>query len=149
MQQYRILLVEDNEGDVVLTLKALKKTNVESAVDVVRDGEKALQFLRKEGPYEHAETPSLILLDINLPKINGKEVLSIIKNNSELQMIPVIMLTTSNAEMDIKQSYYNRANCFITKPSDFKSFMEVMQQIKDFWLNVVRLPNFNKDKEAN
>lgn len=149
MQQSRILLVEDNEGDIILTLKALEKANIHTSIDVVKDGEKALQFLRKESPYQNAELPSLILLDINLPKINGKEVLSIIKNNGQLCAIPVIMLTTSDAETDVLQSYYNHANCFITKPSDFNNFMVAMQRIKDFWFSVVRLPNVNKNEELN
>lgn len=149
MQQARILLVEDNEGDIILTLKALEKANIHTAVDVVKDGEKALQFLRKEGAYQEAETPSLILLDINLPKINGKEVLSIIKNTSHLRSIPVIMLTTSDAETDIQQSYYNHSNCYITKPGDFNTFMEVMQRAKDFWFSIVRLPNVSINHERN
>lgn len=137
----RILLVEDNEGDIVLTLKAFEKVNGHDFIDVVRDGEKAMQFLNKEGSFSDAETPSLILLDINLPKINGKEVLANLKNNQQLRLIPVIMLTTSSAETDVEQSYYNHANCFITKPGDFNNFMLVIQSIKDFWINIVRLPN--------
>jgi two-component system, chemotaxis family, response regulator Rcp1 len=145
MQQHRILLVEDNEGDIILTLKALEKAKIDSAIDVVKDGEQALQFLRKEGSFQEADTPNLILLDINLPKMNGKEVLSVIKNNGRLRTIPVVMLTTSDARTDILQSYYNHANCFITKPSDFGHFREVMQKIKDFWLSIARLPNVITD----
>lgn len=141
MKSSNILLVEDNEGDIILTLKALKKADIANTIDVVKDGEKALQFLNREGPFRDAKTPGLILLDINLPKINGKEVLSIIKGDDQLRIIPVIMLTTSNAETDITQSYYHHANCFITKPVDFSSFMQVIQTLKDFWINIVRLPN--------
>jgi two-component system, chemotaxis family, response regulator Rcp1 len=149
MVPVRILLVEDNEGDIVLTLKAMEKVNLRNHVDVVRDGEKALQFLRKEGPYKDANTPGLILLDINLPRLNGKEVLATIKEYGSLRMIPVIMLTTSNAESDIRQSYYNHANCFITKPADFSEFMEVIQNIKEFWMNIVCLPNLDSNEERN
>jgi two-component system, chemotaxis family, response regulator Rcp1 len=145
----RILLVEDNEGDIILTLKAMEKAGVKNAVDVVRDGEKAIDFLKKQGAYHNAETPGLILLDINLPKLNGKEVLAMIKTYDELRMIPVIMLTTSGAETDIRQSYYNHANCFITKPADFSDFMMVVQSLKQFWINIVSLPNINLNEEKN
>lgn len=140
MEDLKILLVEDNEGDIVLTLKALKKANVHNKVDVVTDGEKAIQFLRKEGSFKDEETPALILLDINLPRLNGKEVLTIIKNDNELRRIPVVMLTTSSSETDITESYYHYANCYITKPNNFQEFMGVISSIKDFWINIVRLP---------
>ena len=139
----RILLVEDNEGDIVLTLKAFEKVNVHNIIDVVRDGEKALQFLNKENSFKDAETPSLILLDINLPKVNGKEVLAYLKLNTHLRLIPVVMLTTSDAERDIVESYYNYANCFITKPADFNVFMDMIQTLKDFWIKIVQIPDLN------
>jgi two-component system, chemotaxis family, response regulator Rcp1 len=135
-----ILLVEDNEGDVVLTIEALKEAKILNNIDVVRDGEEALRFLRKEERYGEALTPDIIFLDINLPKIDGTEVLSIIKNDDILKVIPVIMLTTSDAEKDVMQAYYNHANCYITKPVDIEKFMEVIQTIKSFWINIVKLP---------
>lgn len=139
-KQVRILLVEDNEGDIVLTLEALKEARIINAVDVVRDGEQALQFLRKEEPYNENHTPDIIFLDINLPKVDGTEVLSIIKNDEHLKVIPVIMLTTSDAENDIMSSYSNHANCYITKPVDIEKFMEVIQMVKNFWISIVKLP---------
>lgn len=148
MKEARILLVEDNEGDIILTLKALQKANVNNAIDVVRDGEQALRFLRKEEPYGQAETPGLVLLDINLPRIDGMEVLTDIKNDAQLRVIPVVVLTTSNSQKDILRSYQQHANCFITKPASFGMFMDVVQTIKDFWINVAQLPK-NQVHEAN
>ncbi len=138
--EIKILLVEDNEGDIVLTIQALKKARVSNGISVARDGDEALKFLRKEGTFQNAETPDLILLDINLPKIDGMEVLTEIKNDESLRSIPVVMLTTSDSENDIVRSYYNHANCYITKPVDFNNFMEVVQMIKDFWISIVKLP---------
>src|SRR5678816_1415829 len=115
-----ILLVEDNEGDIVLTLEALKEARIHNNVDVIRDGEKAMEFLKKEGEFGNAKTPDLILLDINLPKIDGKEVLASIKNDEVLKIIPVVMLTTSDSEKDIIESYNSHANCYITKPVGFE-----------------------------
>ncbi len=135
-----ILLVEDNEGDIVLTIEALKEAKILNNIDVVRDGEEALKFLRKDERYGEAITPDIIFLDINLPKIDGTEVLSIIKNDDVLKVIPVIMLTTSDAEKDVMKAYYNHANCYITKPVDIEKFMEVIQTIKSFWINIVKLP---------
>lgn len=149
MQPIRILLVEDNEGDVLLTRKALEKARVLNAVDVVRDGEQALQFLRKEGAYSLAETPGLILLDINLPRIDGREVLATLKQDELLKVIPVIMLTTSDSEMDVLQAYTHHANCFITKPVSFQKFMEVIHRIKDFWIDIVRLPKLPSDEKRS
>jgi two-component system, chemotaxis family, response regulator Rcp1 len=145
-KEIRILLVEDNEGDIILTLKALKKAHVHNEIDVVRDGEQALQFLHKQGPYSQAETPGLILLDINLPRIDGVEVLSEVKKDERLRLIPVVMLTTSDSEKDIMQSYYHYANCFITKPVNFTKFMEVIKTVKEFWISIVHLPK-NQDYE--
>jgi len=136
-----ILLVEDNEGDIVLTLEALKDAKAGNSVMVVRDGEEAMQYLLRQGQYKNAETPDIILLDINLPKMNGKEVLEQIKKNESLRIIPVIMLTTSNSENDIRECYLNHANCYITKSSDFQEFMEIVDMIVNFWLRIVQLPN--------
>ena len=143
-KEVKILLVEDNEGDIVLTLEALKDAKADNSVMVVRDGEEAMQYLLKQGKYKNAETPDIILLDINLPKMNGKEVLEEIKKNEALKIIPVIMLTTSNSEKDILESYRNHANCYITKPVDFQKFMDAVQMIKDFWISIVQLPNKKK-----
>ena len=143
--EVRILLVEDNEGDILLTLEALKEARINNSVDVMKDGEEALQFLKREGEFRHAQTPGLILLDINLPKIDGLEVLAHIKNDDQLKVIPVVMLTTSNAEKDITASYANHANCFITKPVGFQNFMDVIYTIKEFWVSIVQLP---KTKDA-
>ena len=138
--EIRILLVEDNEGDVVLTMQALKKANVTNGINVAMDGDEAMKYLRKEGRFGNAETPDLILLDINLPKLDGMEVLAEIKNDENLKSIPVVMLTTSDSENDIVASYNNHANCYITKPVDFRKFIEVIQAIKDFWITIVKLP---------
>lgn len=142
-KKVQILLVEDNEGDIVLTLEALKAAKVVNGVNVVKDGEAALQYLRKEGIYKNRETPDLILLDINLPKIDGLEVLKEIRNDVDFTGIPVVMLTTSDSERDIMQSYQHHANCYITKPVDFQKFMHVVHMIKDFWIDIVKLPNIN------
>jgi two-component system, chemotaxis family, response regulator Rcp1 len=139
-KEVKILFVEDNEGDIVLTLEALKEAKLSNHITVARDGEEALQILRKEGKYKNADTPDLILLDINLPKIDGKEVLANIKKDDKLMIIPVVILTTSDSEKDILESYHSHANCFITKPVDFKKFMEVIHTVKDFWISIVQLP---------
>src|SRR4051794_34766018 len=140
MKEVKILLVEDNEGDILLTMKALQEAEVYNGIDVVKDGEKAVQFLKKEGSYVDAKTPGLILLDINLPKLNGKEVLQIIKNDDQLKHIPVIMLTTSNSENDILESYNRHANCYLTKPDNFLDYIELGDSIKHFWFSTVKLP---------
>jgi CheY-like chemotaxis protein len=140
-KEINILLVEDNEGDIVLTVEALNEAKINNTVIVLRDGEEALKYIMKEEPYQNAETPNLIFLDINLPKIDGKEVLAKIKNHDLLKVIPVVILTTSDSEKDILDSYTNHANCYITKPVDFKKFMEVIHRIKDFWISIVHLPN--------
>jgi two-component system, chemotaxis family, response regulator Rcp1 len=144
-KEIHILLVEDNEGDIVLTIEAFKEARIQNNVDVVRDGEKALQFLRREGEFKNAETPDLILLDINLPKIDGKEVLATIKNDDNLKSIPVVMLTTSDSEKDILESYIRHANCYITKPVAFENFMKVITTLKEFWISIVQLPTQVED----
>ena len=143
-----ILLVEDNEGDIILTLEAFKEARIHNNVDVVKDGEKAIQYLRKEGQYIHSYTPDLILLDINLPRLDGKEVLAYIKNDDVLKSIPVVMLTTSDSEKDIMDSYLRHANCYITKPVGFEHFMQVVLTIKDFWISIVRLPKHEPKMNA-
>jgi len=145
----QILLVEDNEGDIVLTLEAMKEAKVVNGVHVVKDGEAALQYLRKEGIYKNMETPDLILLDINLPKVDGMEVLTEIKNDVDLMIIPVVMLTTSDSERDIMEAYQHHCNCFITKPVDFDKFIYVVHTIKDFWIDIVKLPNKNSYDSGN
>ena len=138
-----ILLVEDNEGDIVLTVEALREAKIHNKVMVVRDGEEALSYLYREGKYADAEMPDIIFLDINLPRIDGKEVLTKIKNDDRLKFIPVVILTTSDSENDIMESYSNHANCYITKPVDFNKFLQVVNMIKDFWITLVRLPTSN------
>ncbi len=138
-----ILLVEDNPGDVRLTQEVLKEGKIKNALHVVMDGEEALDYLNKRGKYTAAETPDLVLLDLNLPKIDGREVLEEIKNTPKLKRIPVIVLTTSDAQADILKMYDNHANCYITKPVDFSQFMNVVKSIEDFWLTIVKLPSQN------
>jgi two-component system, chemotaxis family, response regulator Rcp1 len=135
-----ILLVEDNPGDVRLTTEALKEAKVRNAVHVVSDGEAAIAFLRKQPPFEDAVRPDIVLLDLNLPKLSGREVLADIKADEDLRRIPVVILTTSAAEQDILETYNLHANCYITKPVDLDKFIEVVKQIEDFWLTIVRLP---------
>ncbi len=135
-----ILLVEDNPGDVRLTEEALKEGKVNNSLSVARDGAEALAFLHKEGEFKGKPTPDLILLDLNLPKLNGPEVLQRIKDEPDLKRIPVVVLTTSTAEQDVLKSYDLNANCFITKPVDLDQFFKVIRTIDEFWLNVVRLP---------
>jgi CheY-like chemotaxis protein len=135
-----ILLVEDNEGDIVLTVEALREAKIHNKVVVVRDGEEALSYLYRDGKYADVEMPDIIFLDINLPRIDGKEVLTKIKNDDRLKFIPVVILTTSDSENDIMESYSNHANCYITKPVDFNKFLQVINMIKDFWITLVRLP---------
>jgi CheY-like chemotaxis protein len=136
-----ILLVEDNAADVRLTEEALKEGKVRNNLHVARDGMEALEFLRRQGKFKDATRPDLVLLDLNLPRRDGREVLADIKNDPELKMIPVVVLTTSSAEADILKSYKLHANCYITKPVDLEQFVNVVRSIDDFWLTVVRLPS--------
>jgi CheY-like chemotaxis protein len=138
--QIHILLVDDNEGDILLTREALDDARIINKISIAYDGVEAISFLKKDPPYRGTEMPDLILLDINLPKMDGTEVLSIIKNDPELRRIPVIMLTTSSAEKDIFASYDNHANCYITKPVDLDRFMDVVRTIENFWISIVKLP---------
>ena len=135
-----ILLVEDNPGDVRLTQEALKEGKVSNNLCVVGDGIEALDFLRKQGKYVGVNRPDLILLDLNLPKKDGREVLEEIKNDPDLKRIPVVILTTSSTEEDILKSYNLYANCYITKPVDLDQFLKVAKAIEEFWLTIVRLP---------
>lgn len=139
-QPIEILLVEDNAADVRLTQEALYEGKVKNRLNVARDGVEALEFLRRQGVYGSAPRPDLILLDLNLPRKDGREVLAEIKADPELRAIPVVVLTTSSAEVDILKSYSLYANCYITKPVDLEQFVSVVKSIDDFWLTVVRLP---------
>lgn len=134
-----ILLVEDNPGDIRLTMEALREGKVHSNLSVVRDGAEALIFLHRRDKYVDAPRPDLILLDLNLPKQNGREVLADIKGDSDLKRIPVVVLTTSNAEQDILKAYDLHANCYINKPVDLEQFLTVIRSIEDFWLTLVTL----------
>jgi chemotaxis family two-component system response regulator Rcp1 len=136
----KILLVEDNLGDVRLTLEAFEEAKIRNEISVVNDGIQAMAFLRGEGKYADALRPDLILLDLNLPKKDGYEVLAEIKQDSHLRRIPVVILTTSKAERDILETYYLHANCYIIKPVDLEQFMTVVKSIETFWLDVVKLP---------
>lgn len=135
-----ILMVEDNPGDVRLTVEALREGKVRNNLHTAADGVEAMAFLRRQGSYAEAPRPDLILLDLNLPKMNGREVLAEIKEDPELRRIPVVILTVSKAEQDILKSYNLHANCYITKPVDLDQFLSVVKSIEDFWLTVVMLP---------
>lgn len=139
-----ILLIEDNPGDVRLTQEAFKESDLQNHLTVASDGIEALTILERSGPYENAVRPDLILLDLNLPRMDGREVLTRIKNSPHLKCIPVVVLTTSSAETDVLQAYRLHANCYVTKPVDFNRFLRVIRSIEDFWLSVVRLPR-NED----
>ncbi len=139
-----ILLIEDSPGDVRLTIEALKEAKVNNNLSIVQDGVEAMDYLRQEGSFKNAIRPDLILLDLNLPRKDGREVLAEVKNDPDLKQIPVVVLTTSRSETDVLQAYDLHANCYITKPVDFKQFMTVVKSIEDFWLTVVKLPPNNK-----
>ncbi len=140
MNPVNILLVEDNEGDILLTVEALQEGKIANKINVARDGREAINFLRRKGKFQHAQRPDLILLDINLPKLNGHELLNKIKQDEELKAIPVIMLSTSSSEDEILGCYESYANCYITKPIDINNFDQVLRRIKDFWISTVELP---------
>jgi CheY-like chemotaxis protein len=135
-----ILMVEDNPDDIFLTREALKESKMYVNMNVVLDGVLALAFLRQEGPYKNAPRPDLILLDLNLPRKDGREVLAEIKEDDNLKLIPTVVLTTSEAEQDIINAYALHANCYITKPVDLDQFIRVVNTIEDFWLTIVKLP---------
>jgi chemotaxis family two-component system response regulator Rcp1 len=135
-----ILLVEDNPMDVDLTRETLAYAKIRNRLHVVNDGEKALAYLRREGPYEDAVRPDVVLLDLNLPRKDGREVLAAIKADPDLRTIPVVVLTSSSAEIDVVRSYNLGANCYVTKPVDLDQFANVVRTIEDFWFVVVKLP---------
>ncbi len=140
MEPIHILLVEDNEGDILLTTEALENAKLFTKLSVVKDGKQAMDFLTNADGYLNAIQPDMLLLDINLPKRNGHEVLKFIKENENLMHIPVIMLTTSSSPSDIELAYKNHVNCFITKPIEAHSFLDVVGAIENFWLSIVKLP---------
>ena len=140
-----VLLVEDNPGDVRLTQEAFKEAKMSINLDVTMDGAEAIKFLRKEAPYEDTVIPDLILLDLNLPKKDGREVLKEIKTDDMLKRIPVVVLTTSNAEQDIMKSYNLHVNSYINKPVDFEKFFDIIQKIEEFWLSTAILPTMVRD----
>ena len=135
-----VLMVEDDPGDVMLTQETLKESKLAVDMTVVDDGEKALQYLRKQGPYKNALRPDLVLLDLNLPKVGGHEVLRQVKADADLRAIPVVIVTTSDAEADIQSSYGLGANCYVTKPIGLQQFAKVVRAIEQFWMTIVALP---------
>lgn len=135
-----ILLVEDNPADSRLIMEVFRDFEIENILNVVDDGVKAIDYLYKKNEYEDVSTPDMIILDLNLPRKDGREVLAEIKQDDDLKFIPVVVLTTSSDNEDVKKAYMNHANCFITKPVDFEQFTKVMHSIEDFWLMVVKLP---------
>jgi two-component system, chemotaxis family, response regulator Rcp1 len=139
-QPINVLLVEDSPGDIRLTQEALKDAKMHIHLDVTRDGQEAMAFLMREGEYANAARPDLILLDLNLPKKDGREVLKEIKEDPTLKIIPVVILTTSASEADILRSYSLHANCYITKPVSLDGFLTVVKSIDNFWMSVVKLP---------
>ncbi|MFI6296221.1 response regulator [Nonomuraea sp. NPDC050790] len=136
-----VLLVEDDQGDILLTREAFELNKVQNRLHVVNDGEQALAFLRREEGYENVPRPDLVLLDLNLPRMDGMEVLQEVKADAALRSIPVVILTTSEAEEDIVRSYQLHANAYVTKPVDFDQFIRVVRQIDNFFVTVVKLPN--------
>ena len=140
-QPVEILLVEDNEGDARLAREAMLESKMRNTLHHVSDGEEAMAFLRRVGKYADAPRPSLILLDLNLPKMDGREVLAAVKSDDELKNIPIVVLTVSSSDEDILASYDLHANCYITKPVDLTQFIKVVRSIGDFWLTIVRLPD--------
>jgi two-component system, chemotaxis family, response regulator Rcp1 len=138
--EIHILLVEDNPGDVRLTVEALRGAKVANELHVVGDGEEAIEFLRQQGRHVDAPRPDIVLLDLNLPRLDGRDVLADIKTDPDLAKIPIIVLTSSTAERDIQQAYELHANCYISKPVDFTEFIHAVRSLEGFWLKIVRLP---------
>jgi two-component system, chemotaxis family, response regulator Rcp1 len=136
-----ILIVEDNQGDIRLTREALKESTLRNNLHVAEDGIEAMAFLHRQGPYQNAPTPDLILLDLNLPRKDGRQVLAEVKNDPVLQRIPVVILTTSSADQDIVDTYNLHANCYVVKPVGLNEFLRIVKAIEDFWLTIVRLPS--------
>jgi CheY-like chemotaxis protein len=145
MKPIHILLVEDNAGDILLTTETLSEGKIANTISVVKDGWEAIQYLEKKDNYIGVQSPDLIILDINLPKLNGHEVVKYIKTNSKLKTIPVIMLTTSASPNDSSKSLENRADCFITKPVDAKDFLKVIASIENFWISIIHKPTEPKN----
>lgn len=141
MQPIEILLVEDNPGDIRLTQEVLKEGQIRNHLNIVDDGEKAIAFLHRLAPYRFAPAPDLVLLDLNLPRRGGLDVLRVIKTNELLKHIPVVVFTSSQAEDDIMSAYNLHANCYITKPIDLEQFTQSIKSIEDFWLTMVQLPS--------
>jgi len=139
-RQIEVLLVEDDPGDVLMTKEAFEDYKLSNQLHVVNDGAEAMDFLRQQGPHTAAPRPDLVLLDLNLPRMDGREVLQAIKSDPELASIPVVVLTTSEAEEDVLRSYSLHANAYVTKPVDFERFIQVVRQIDEFFVTVVRLP---------
>jgi CheY-like chemotaxis protein len=135
-----VLLVEDSPGDVRLTREALKEGKVRNNLSVVSDGVEAMEFLRREGKYADAPRPDIVLLDLNMPRKDGREVLAEMKSDESLKRIPVVILTTSEAEQDILKTYDLHANCYLTKPVDLEQFISIVKSVEDFWLTIVQLP---------
>lgn len=135
-----VLLVEDSPGDVRLTREALKEGKVRNNLSVVSDGVEAMEFLRREGKYQDAPRPDIVLLDLNMPRKDGREVLAEMKSDEQLKRIPVVVLTTSEAEQDILRTYDLHANCYLTKPVDLEQFISIVKSVEDFWLTIVQLP---------
>jgi CheY-like chemotaxis protein len=144
MKEVHILLVEDNEGDIVLTLEAFEESKILNKFSVVRNGKEAIDFLFRRPPFQDAKEPDIVLLDINLPLKSGIEVLQEVKSDDRVKHIPVIMLTTSSSEKDISLSYKHHANCYITKPVEVSKFLEAVNAIEHFWLQIVSLDGKNK-----
>lgn len=140
LQPLRLLLVEDNPGDVMLFREAIKEYKIANQLAVVTDGEAALAYIRAEPPYEDAERPDLVLLDLNLPRLDGQAVLAELKQDERTRTIPVVVMTSSQAETDILRSYELQANCYVTKPLDFDQFINVVRSIESFWMSIVHLP---------
>ena len=138
-----ILLVEDDAGDIDLTKEALEESKLQVSLNVVRDGVEAIAYLRREGEYTQATRPDLILLDLNLPRLNGREVLQEIKNDDKLKAIPIVVLSTSDTHEDIRSSYNLGANCYIKKTLDMDKFIEIVRSIENFWFSIVQLPHQN------
>jgi CheY-like chemotaxis protein len=136
-----ILLIEDNSGDILLTKEAFEEIKFTENLSVVTDGEAALDFLYKQGRYHEAPTPDLIILDLNIPRVDGKELLAKVKKDDLLRKIPIIVLSTSKSDKDIKTCYELQANCYLIKPVDFEQFIEIVTYIRDFWLGMVKIPS--------
>jgi CheY-like chemotaxis protein len=140
MESINILLIEDNKGDIELTRESLSRGKLNNTLTVVEDGESALNYLFKKAPYADAIRPDIVLLDLNLPKVSGRDILKALKQDASLNDIPVIILSSSQDAFDIKEAYQLHANCFVSKPVSLSSFIQVVQSIESFWINIVKLP---------